>query len=101
MIKLVACVSAVLLLSGGSVPAQTTGPSSAVLKPDQCGDVWSKSVIKGGTAAQVDAAQGGGNFAQVDDITQVDTNRDGTVDNKEFSAACARGLVYAPPRPDR
>jgi hypothetical protein len=101
MMKLAAFISAALLLSVGFASAQTTaasGPAPTVLKPDQCGNVWDKSVMKGDAAAQADAAYGGGNFAQVDDVTQVDTNHDGTIDNKEFGAACAKGLVYAPPR---
>jgi hypothetical protein len=101
MVKLAAFISAALLLLAEFASAQTTatsGPSPAVLKPDQCGNVWDKSVMKGDTAAQANAAHGGGNFAQVDDITQVDTNHDGTIDEREFAAACAKGLVYAPPR---
>jgi hypothetical protein len=59
--------------------------------------VWSKAVTKEDTLAQADAAPDIVNFAQVDtDFAQVDANNDGTVDKKEFEAACQKGLVHEP-----
>jgi hypothetical protein len=65
----------------------TSGRPSAVLTPDQCNEVWSKAVPTGDTLAQANAAPYIVNFAQVD------TDNDGTIDKKEFEAACAKGLV--------
>jgi hypothetical protein len=65
----------------------TAGRPSAVLTPDKCDAVWSKAVPKGDTLAQADAAPFIVNFSQVD------TDNDGTIDKKEFQAACAKGLV--------
>jgi hypothetical protein len=88
--------SAALLLSLGSSSAQTTGPAQAMLKTDQCSNAWEKMVMQSdvGKAA---APHSGGNFAQVDDVAQVDINLDGTIDKLEFATACAKGLVYAAP----
>jgi hypothetical protein len=49
--------------------------------------------------AQADVAPE--NFAQADDIAQIDTNNDGTIDRNEFVAACAKGLVHVPARSNR
>ena len=53
----------------------------------------------GDAAAQTDVAPE--NFAQADDIAQIDTNADGTIDRNEFAAACAKGLVRVPGRANR
>ncbi len=101
MIKFAALTSAALLLTVGFASAQntmTSGRPSAVLTPDQCDEVWSKAVTKGDTPAQADAAPEIVNFAQVDDFAQIDINNDGTIDKKEFEAACGKGLVHAPLR---
>ncbi len=101
MIKLATLTSLALLLTAGIASAESTmtsGPPSAVLTPDQCNEVWSKAVTKGDTPAQADAAADIVNFAQVDDFAQVDINNDGTIDEKEFEAACGKGLVHAPLR---
>jgi hypothetical protein len=90
-----ALFSTAWLFSAGIASAQTT-PSGEALKPDQCGTAWDKSVIKGDAAALTGASGSGGNFAQVDDVFQVDSNQDGTIDKQEFMAACTKGLVYAP-----
>ena len=74
----------------------TPGGPPIVLTPDQCNEVWSKAVTRGDTAAQADAAPDIVSFAQVDDFAQVDINNDGAIDNKEFEAACGKGLVHAP-----
>ena len=102
MTRMAASISVALLLTAGSAAsAQTTmtaGRSSAVLTPGQCNEVWSKAVTKDDTPAQADAVGYIVSFAQVDDIAQVDLNDDGTVDKKEFAAACGKGLVHAPAR---
>ena len=102
MIKLATLTSLALLLTPGIASAESTmksGPQSAVLTPDQCNEVWSKAVAKGDTLAQADAVPDIVNFAQVATyFAQVDTNNDGTVDKKEFEAACAKGLVHEPPK---
>jgi hypothetical protein len=91
MSKSVTLTTFALLLTAGYASAQqntmTAGRPSAVLTPDQCNEVWSKAVPKGDTLAQADAAPYIVNFAQVD------TDNDGTIDKKEFEAACGKGLV--------
>ena len=97
MIKLATLTSMALLLTAGYAAAQsatTSSPPSAVLMPDQCNEIWSK-VTKG---TQAGAGSNVSTFAQVDDLTQVDTNKDGMVDKEEFVAACGKGLVHEPPR---
>jgi len=94
--KLVALTSVALLVGIGCAVAQgtsntmTSGRPSAVLTPDQCNAVWSKAVPSGDTLAQANAAPYIVNFAQVD------TDNDGTIDKKEFDAACGKGLVKNP-----
>ena len=90
MIRLATLTSLALLATAGFALAQTM----TSLTPDQCNEVWSKAVAKGDTLAQADAVPDIVNFAQVATyFAQVDTNNDGTVDKKEFEAACAKGLV--------
>jgi len=83
-----------LLLTAGYAAAQqntmTAGRPSAVLTPDQCNAVWSKAVPSGDKLAQANAAPYIVNFAQVD------TNNDGSIDKKEFDAACGKGLGKNP-----
>ena len=94
MIKLAALTSLALLLTAGYAAAQqntmTAGRPSAVLTPDQCNAIWSKAVPTGDTLAQADAAPYIVNFAQVD------TDNTGTINKKEFDAACGKGLVKNP-----
>jgi Tfp pilus tip-associated adhesin PilY1 len=91
MSKLAILTSLALLLTVGYASAQqntmTAGRPSAVLNATQCQEVWSKAVPTGDTLAQADAAPYIVNFAQVD------TDNDGTIDKKEFEAACGKGLV--------
>jgi hypothetical protein len=95
MIRLATLTSLALLATAGFALAQTM----TSLTPDQCNEVWSKAVTSGDSLAQADAAADIVNFAQVDtDPAQVDTNNDGTIDQKEFLAACGKGLVHEPPR---
>lgn len=103
MAKLATLASLALVISAGIASAQSTitsGSSSAVLTPDRCNEVWSKAVASGDTLAQADTTpEVVIPFAQVDtDFEQVDANNDGTVDEEEFAAACAKGLVHEPPR---
>ena len=84
-----------LLLTAGYASAQNTTTPSAPLTPDQCKQVWT-AVAKSETSTQAGAAPSIASFAQVDDFAQVDTNSDGTIDQKEFEAACEKGLVYGP-----
>jgi len=74
----------------------TSARPSGVLTPEQCNAVWMTTV---GAPAQADVAPE--TFAQADDIAQIDTNNDGTIDRNEFVAACAKGLVHVPARPNR
>src|SRR5262249_5464658 len=86
--------------SAESASARTTTTSaraSGVLTPEQCNEVWSPP-LSAPPGAHADVAPE--NFAQVDDIAQIDTNNDGTIDRNEFAAACAKGLVHVP-RPNR
>jgi hypothetical protein len=69
---------------------------SGILTPKQCNSVW---MTTGDTSAQADVAPE--NFAQADDIAQIDTNANGTIDRNEFAAACAKGLVRVPARSNR
>jgi len=69
---------------------------SGILTPKQCNSVW---MTTGDTSAQADVAPE--NFAQADDIAQIDTNANGTIDRNEFTAACAKGLLRAPARSNR
>jgi len=92
MSKLATLTSLALPLTAGYAFAQTpntmtSGRPSAVLNDAQCQEVWSKAVPTGDTLAQADAAPYIVNFAQVD------TDNDGTIDKKEFEAACGKGLV--------
>ena len=94
MTKLATLVGLALLLTVGYATAQqntmSAGRPSAVLTPDQCNGIWSKAVPTGDTLAQANAAPYIVNF------TQVDTNNDGSIDKKEFDAACAKGMVKNP-----
>ena len=75
----------------------TTSPRpSGILTPEQCNSVW---MTAGDAPAQADITPE--NFAQADDIAQIDTNAGGVIDRNEFAAACAKGLVRAPARHDR
>jgi hypothetical protein len=74
----------------------TSARPSGVLTPEQCNAVW---MATGDAPAQTDVAPE--NFAQADDIAQIDTNNDGTIDRNEFAAACAKGLVRVPVTPNR
>ena len=94
MTKLVTLTGLALVLAVSYAAAQqntmTAGRPSAVLTPDQCNAIWSKAVPSGDTLAQANAAPYIVNFAQVD------TDNDGTIDKKEFDAACGKGLVKNP-----
>jgi hypothetical protein len=68
----------------------TSGRPSAVLTPEQCNAIWSKAAPSGDTLAQANAAPYIVNFSQAD------TGNDGSIDKKEFDAACAKGLVKNP-----
>ena len=99
MSKMAALISAILLLTAGCMSAQnpiTPGHPLIVLTPDQCNEAWSKAVTTADIPAQADAAPEVVSFAQVDDFAQVDINNDGTIEEKEFEAACGKGLVHAP-----
>jgi len=74
----------------------TSAHPSGVLTPEQCNTVW---MTTRDAPAQADVALE--NFAQADDIAQIDTNNDGTIDRNEFVAACAKGLVHVPARYNR
>jgi len=74
----------------------TSAHPSGVLTPEQCNTVW---MTTRDAPAQADVALE--NFAQADDIAQIDTNNDGTIDRNEFVAACAKGLVHVPARSNR
>ena len=94
MTKLVTLTGLALVLAVSSAAAQqntmTAGRPSAVLTPDQCNAIWSKAAPSGATLAQANAAPYIVNFAQVD------TDNDGSIDKKEFDAACGKGLVKNP-----
>ena len=80
-----------------SVRSTTTSARlTDVLTPEQCSAVW---MTTGDTPAQADVAPE--TFAQANDIAQIDTNNDGTIDRNEFAVACAKGLVRLPARPHR
>jgi hypothetical protein len=101
MIRLGILISLVLLLTAEHASAQNTMTSDqAVLTPNQCNEVWSREVTDGDSRAQADTTAEILSFAQIDttDAGQVDPNNDGIIDQSEFEAACAKGLVYAPPR---
>ncbi len=84
--------------AAAAVARSTTTPPrpSGVLTPEQCSRVW---MTTGDAPAQPDVAPE--NFAQANDVAQIDTNADGTIDRNEFAAACAKGLVRVPARPNR
>jgi len=90
MSKLATLTSLVFLFTDGYALAQnsmTSGRPSAVLNDAKCQQVWNKAVPSGDKLAQADAAPYIVNFHQAD------TDGDGTIDKKEFWAACAKGLV--------
>ena len=74
-----------------TTPSTTSAYPSGVLTPEQCNAVW---MTTGDAPAQADVVPE--NFAQADDIAQIDTNNDGTIDKNEFVAACAKGIVHVP-----
>jgi hypothetical protein len=94
MTKLATLTGLALLLTVSYATAQqntmSAGRPSAVLTPDQCNTIWSKAAPSGDTLAQANAAPYIVNFSQVD------TNNDGSLDKKEFDAACAKGMVKNP-----
>ena len=94
MTKLTTLTGLALILAVSYAAAQqntmSAGRPSAVLTPDQCNAIWSKAVPSGDTLAQANAAPYIVNFSQVD------TDNDGTIDKKEFDAACAKGMVKNP-----
>ena len=92
----IAILTTALLLTAGSASAQNTPTRSAPLTFDQCKQIWSTTVAKSGPSTGADTAPSIASFAQVDDFAQVDTNGDGTIDQKEFEAACEKGLVFGP-----
>ena len=91
-----------LLLTEGSAEAQSTNISDdqlVILKRDQCGGTWKNIMAESESSAQAGAATESAAPAQIDtDFAQVDTNNDGTIDKKEFEAACGKGLVHGPRR---
>ena len=94
MTKLATFTGLALILAVSYATAQqntmSAGQPSAVLTPDQGNAIWSKAVPSGDTLAQANAARYIVNFAQVD------TDNDGTIDKKEFDAACGKGMVKNP-----
>jgi hypothetical protein len=79
---------ALLLITGYALAEpMTSGRPSAVLNPEQCNEVWKKAVPTGDVLTEKDAEPYIVNFKLAD------TNNDGTIDKKEFDAACAKGLV--------
>jgi hypothetical protein len=60
---------------------------SEPLTPEQCQEVWNKAVPTGDVLAEKDAKP------YIVDFKLADLDKDGTVDRKEFEAACAKGLV--------
>lgn len=90
MSKFVTLTGLAFLFTAGYASAQntmTSGRPSAVLNDAKCQEVWSKAVPNGNTLAQADAAPYIVNFHQTD------TDGDGSIDKKEFWAACKKGLV--------
>src|SRR5206468_4534245 len=65
----------------------TSARPSGVLTPEQCNAVWMTT----GDAPAADVAPE--NFAQADDIAQIDTQNDGTIDSDESADACAKGFL--------
>jgi hypothetical protein len=94
MSKLATLTGLALMLAVSYAAAQqntmSAGRPSAVLAAEQCNSIWIKAVSSGDTLAQANAAPYIVNFAQVD------TNNDGSIDKKEFDAACGKGLVKNP-----
>jgi len=90
MSKLATLTSLAFLFTAGYALAQnsmTSGRPSAVLNDAKCQEVWNKAVPNGDKLAQADATPYIVNFHQAD------ADGDGTIDKKEFWAACAKGLV--------
>jgi hypothetical protein len=86
-----------LFLIAGSASAQNPkvlDDRLVTLKPEQCSDTWTNMMTGSKSFAQAGAAVETPALAQVDtDFAQVDTSNDGTIDKKEFEAACGKGLV--------
>jgi hypothetical protein len=89
MNKLAIASGLALLFTTGIALAEpmTSGRPSAVLSPEQCNEVWKKAVPSGDVLAEKDAKPYIVNFKLAD------PDNDGTIDKKEFDAACAKGLV--------
>jgi len=81
----------VLIVTAGSAYAgageMSSGRPSAVLRPEQCGQVWSKAVPSGDSLAQANAAPFVANWAQAD------ANQDGMLSKDEFETGCTKGLI--------
>jgi hypothetical protein len=73
-------------------PARPAG----VLTPEQCSTLW---MTAADAPARPDVAPE--SFALATDITQIDTNADGTIERSEFITACGKGLVRAPAKAAR
>jgi hypothetical protein len=89
MNKLTITTGLALLFTTGFALAEpmTSGRPSAVLSPEQCNEVWKQAVPSGDVLAEKDAKPYIVNFKLAD------PDNDGTIDKKEFDAACAKGLV--------
>ena len=57
------------------------------LSEDECRAVWNTAAGRSDLSAQ-------GAVPYIDDFTKVDTNADGKINNAEFKAGCAAGLVH-------
>ena len=81
--------------SARSTTTTMSAHPSGILTPEQCNAVW---MTTGDAAAQTDVASE--NAAQADDIAQIDTNADGTIDRtnspppaQKASCACRQDLA--------
>lgn len=91
MLKFAALVALALAFTADAALAgggeMTSGRPSAVLNPEQCGQVWDGAQTEGDKLAAADATRIIANFAQAD------ADGDGSLSREEFDTACTKGLV--------
>lgn len=91
MVKRATLIASALLIIPGYAYAvthtMTSGRPSAVLSHAKCAEVWKAAVPNGGTLAKADAGP------YIVNWHQANRDNDGSIDEKEFFAACKKGLV--------
>ncbi len=78
-----------LVLAGASLAAGVVQAADVAVPADKCDSAWSMASPNGDTISK------GATVPFVLDFTMLDSNKDGAIDQDEFSQACSAGLVKA------